>query len=81
LAEPAAKSYHFDLKLKPKTVPQWDRNVDTLARWLIKINCLTDGSTNMHWELRKIVPQRFPSSAETWYYSILDYERIKAEVN
>ena len=22
LAEPAVKSYHFDLKLKPKTVPQ-----------------------------------------------------------
>ena len=35
----------------------------------------------MHQELGKIVPQRFTSSAKTWYYSIPDYEHIKAEVN
>jgi hypothetical protein len=81
LAEPAAKSYHFDLKLKPETVPQWDGNADTLARWLNKINRLADGSADVHRELGKIVPRRFTSSAETWYYSIPDYECIKAEVN
>jgi len=56
LAEPAAKSYHFDLKLKPEMVPQWDGNADTLARWLNKINRLADGSTNVHQELGKIIP-------------------------
>jgi hypothetical protein len=81
LAEPAVKSYHFNLKLKPEMVPQWDGNADTLARWLNKINCLADGSTHMHRELGKIVPQRFTSSAETWYYFIPDYEHVKAEIN
>ena len=80
-AEPAVKSYHFNLKLKPETVPQWDGNADTLARWLNKINHLADGSTHVHRELGKIVPQRFTSSAETWYYSIPDYECVKAKVN
>jgi hypothetical protein len=81
LAEPAVKSYHFDLKLKPEMVPQWDGNANTLARWLNKINCLANGSTDVHQELKKIVPQRFTSSAETWYYSIPDYECVKAKVN
>src|SRR5882762_3430389 len=79
--EPPVKSYHFNLKLKPETVPQWDGNANTLARWLNKINCLADGSVNVHRELGKIVPQRFTSLAETWYYSIPDYECIKGEVN
>jgi len=75
------KSYHFDLKLKPETVPQWDGNANTLARWLNKINHLADGSVNVHQELGKIVPRRFTRSAETWYYSIPDYEHIKGKVN
>jgi len=62
-------------------VPQWDGNANSLARWLNKINCLADGSTNVHRELGKIAPQRFTSSAETWCYSIPDYESVKAEVN
>jgi hypothetical protein len=81
ITEPAAQSYHFDLKLKHETVPQWDGNADTLARWLNKINCLANGSANVHLELEKIVPQRFTSSAKTWYYSIPDYECIEAKVN
>jgi hypothetical protein len=35
----------------------------------------------VHQELGKIVPQRFTSSAKTWYYSIPDYECVKAKVN
>jgi hypothetical protein len=35
----------------------------------------------MHQELGKIVPQRFTSSAKTWYYSIPDYGPVKAKVN
>jgi hypothetical protein len=81
LTEPAAKSYHFDLKLKPETVPHWDGNANTLARWLNKINHLAKGSPDVHQELGKMVPQRFTSSAKTWYYSIPDYERVKVEVN
>jgi hypothetical protein len=35
------KHYHFDLKLKPESVPQWNGNPDVLARWISKVNCLT----------------------------------------
>src|SRR5882762_3372838 len=65
LTEPATKSYHFNLKVKLETVPQWDRNTDILARWLNKINRLTEGSSDIHWELRKIFLQMFTSSAKT----------------
>ena len=56
-------------------------NADTLARWLNKFNCLTEESPDVHQELGKIVPQRFTSLAKTWYYSIPDYECVKAKVN
>jgi hypothetical protein len=36
------KHYHFNLKLKPESVPQWDGNLDILARWISKINCFTN---------------------------------------
>src|SRR6202041_3412608 len=48
---PARKSYHFDLRLKPETVPQWDGNSDTLARWILKINRLADKSEDVFEEL------------------------------
>jgi hypothetical protein len=31
------KHYHFDLKLKPESVPQWNGNPDGLARRISKI--------------------------------------------
>ena len=45
LTEPAAKSYHFNLNLKPETVLQWGGNTDTLAMWLNKINHCTNVAT------------------------------------
>ena len=73
------KHYHFDLKLKPESVPQWDGNPDILARWINKINRLTDNSPDIREELGKVVPRRFTGSAETWYYSIPDAERNRLE--
>src|ERR1700683_4270317 len=73
------KHYHFDLKLKPELVPQWDGNPDVLARWINKINCLADNSPDIREELGKVVPRRFTGSAETWYYSIPDAERNRLE--
>ena len=40
--DPKPKCYHFDLKLKPELVLQWDENPDILARWISKINCLAN---------------------------------------
>ena len=63
------KHYHFDLKLKPESVPQWDRNPDNLARWMSKINHLANNSPEIKEKLGKLVPRRFTQFAETWYHS------------
>jgi hypothetical protein len=47
------KCYHFDLKLKPELVPQWDGNPDNLARWMSKINRLANKSPEIKEELGK----------------------------
>jgi hypothetical protein len=39
-AESRSRNYHFDLKLKPELVPQWDGNLNVLARWISKTNHL-----------------------------------------
>jgi hypothetical protein len=58
------------MKLKPETVPTWDGNKNTLARWIEKVGQLAITSPDIFKELGKIVPQRFTHSTETWYYSI-----------
>jgi hypothetical protein len=72
---------HFDLKLKPESVPQWDGNINTLARWISKVNRISEASTAVHQELGAIVPRRLTHTAETWYYSIPDRTRRKVEAN
>ena len=54
---------------------------DVLAKWISKINHLTNNSLDIQEELGKVVPRRFTNSAETWYYSILDAECIRLEEN
>ena len=51
------KNYHFNFKLKPKSVPLWNGNLDILARWFGKINHLMEISLDIGEELGKIVPQ------------------------
>ena len=75
------KHYHFDLNLKPESVPQWDRNPDNLARWMSKINRLVNNSPEIKEELGKIIPRRFTQFAETWNYSIPDAERERIKEN
>ena len=62
-------------------VPQWDRNLDILARWISKINHLTNNLLEINKELGKIVPRRFTNFAETWYHSIPDAECVRIEQN
>ena len=38
--EVSVKTYHFDMKLKPETVPTWDVNENTLAQWIEKVEQL-----------------------------------------
>jgi hypothetical protein len=75
------KHYHFNVKLKLESVPQWDGNPDILARWISKINCLTNNSPEIKEELGKIVPWRLTNFAKTWYYSIPDAECVRMKEN
>ena len=68
----SSRGPHFDMKLKPESVPQWDGDVHTLAQWVSKINRLSEASQAVHQELGAIVPRRLTKTAETWYYSIPD---------
>jgi hypothetical protein len=67
------------MRIKPESVPEWDGNADTLARWLSKINQLAGKSENIHKELGKVIPHRSTGSAESWYYSISERDRRKLE--
>jgi len=55
--KPKLKNYYFNLKLKPKSVPQWNGNLDILARWNSKINRLANNFPDVCQELGKIVPK------------------------
>jgi len=75
------KTYHFDMKLKPETVPTWDGNENTLARWMEKVGQLANISPDIFKKLGKIVPRRLTHSMETWYYSISSKDRQLMEQN
>ena len=62
-------------------VPQWDGNLDILARWISKINRLANDLPEIKEELGKIVLRRFNNFAATCYYSIPDAEDVKIEEN
>lgn len=76
-----AKEPHFDIKLKPESVPKWDGNTDTLVRWLLKVNNLALMSKTIFEQLGQIVPRRLEGSAEIWYWSLPEYYRMNVEKN
>ncbi|KAF7306872.1 TY3B-TY3B protein [Mycena indigotica] len=75
------KEEHFDVKLKQENVPKWDGNVDTVARWMLKINNLARRSDTVHRQLGTIVPQRLEGAAEVWYWSLPITYRQQIEAN
>ena len=77
--EVSVKTYHFNMKLKPETVPTWDGNENTLVRWIKKVGQLAATLPDIFKELRKIVLRRFTDSAEVWYYSISPKDRQPME--
>ncbi len=73
---PAPREVHFDLKLKPEIIPEWDGDPDSLALWILKINALSKRSAIIFDQLGEFVPIRLRKEAETWYYSLpSDYRR------
>lgn len=71
----------FDHKLKIDIIPQWDGDADTLGRWIIKVNELSDRSTTIFKQLGQLVPSRLKGGAETWYYSQSARTRAQLERN
>ena len=59
----------FDSKLKLEAIPIWDGNPESLRRWLLKINSLSNRSLIVFRQLGTLVPTRLTGSAEVWYYS------------
>lgn len=72
---------HFDLKLKPDIIPEWDGNPDTLTLWIFKINALSNRSDTIHEQLGEFVPLRLKKEAEIWYYSLPSAYRTHIESN
>jgi len=69
------------MKLKPDAIPTWDRNKDTLARWVEKVRQLADISPSIFKELGKVTLRRFTDSMEAWYYLIPPKDQQAMEYN
>ncbi|KAH6903972.1 hypothetical protein BKA70DRAFT_1432929 [Coprinopsis sp. MPI-PUGE-AT-0042] len=68
--ETSTPQMQFDYKLKVDTIPTWDGNLDTLVRWMSKVNRLSNKSPLLHQQLGALVPSRLTGNAEVWYYSL-----------
>jgi hypothetical protein len=67
---------HFDTKLKPDVIPEWDGNTDELMRWIRKINDISNYSDYMRIQLGQQVPLKFTKHASRWYGSLsVSYQR------
>jgi hypothetical protein len=67
---------HFDTKLKPDVIPEWDGNTDELMRWIRKINDISNYSDYTRIQLGQQVPLKFTKRAARWYGSLsVSYQR------
>ncbi|KZS86483.1 hypothetical protein SISNIDRAFT_393534, partial [Sistotremastrum niveocremeum HHB9708] len=58
-----------------------DDDGDTLVRWLVKVNSLSNRSAAIFEELGSHVPYRLRGSAESWYFSLPEANRLEAQVS
>ncbi len=61
----SASNAHFDFKLRPEIVSEWDGNPDNLAVWILKINALSKRSSLINKQLGQLIPTRLRKEAET----------------
>lgn len=71
----------FDIKLKPDAIPEWDGDTETLYRWILKMNTLSERSHTVWKQLGQLTPSRLKGNAETWYYSQSRNTRRQMETN
>ncbi|KAJ3748264.1 hypothetical protein EV360DRAFT_89764 [Lentinula raphanica] len=60
----------FDMRLKQDIVPIWDGDLNSIVRWIKRINDLAKRSERLCRQLGSIVPRRLEGSAQSWYYSL-----------
>jgi hypothetical protein len=77
----SSREPHFEFKLKAENIPKWDGNVDTIVRWILKVNDLARESKTVWRQLGRIAPRRLEGDAETWYWSLPKTYRDAIEVN
>ncbi|KAF8202748.1 hypothetical protein K438DRAFT_1580944, partial [Mycena galopus ATCC 62051] len=77
----STKEAHFDVKLKYDSVPKWDGNVDTIIRWIMKVNNIARESATVFQQLGRAVPKRLEGDAEIWYWSLPIAYRSEIEKN
>ncbi|KIJ32725.1 hypothetical protein M422DRAFT_265484 [Sphaerobolus stellatus SS14] len=66
---------HFDVKLKSDTIPTWNGNEDTLAKWILKVNHLAERSRQVYDQLGALVPTRLLKDADAWFWSLpMEYQ-------
>ncbi|KDN43403.1 hypothetical protein RSAG8_06187, partial [Rhizoctonia solani AG-8 WAC10335] len=61
---------HFDAKLKPESIPEWDGNIKGLSEWIISINNIADSSSYTRIQLGSQVPLRFTNRALKWFNAL-----------
>ncbi|KAK1221916.1 hypothetical protein PQX77_015263 [Marasmius sp. AFHP31] len=69
------------MKLKQEVVPTWDGDMDTVVRWIAKVNDLARYGKTVRKQLGSIVPRRLQGAAETWYFSLPKTTRLHLETD
>jgi hypothetical protein len=59
--------YHFDPKLKPEEIPEWDGHPDTLMKWIKQVQEIANRSQFCHQQLGTMIPGRLKGRAQNWY--------------
>ena len=72
---------HFERKLKPEIVDEWDGNENTLIRWLTKVNMLAERGPLVRLGLGDVVATRLRKSAAEWFYALPADVRLEATQN
>ncbi|KDN35641.1 hypothetical protein RSAG8_11436, partial [Rhizoctonia solani AG-8 WAC10335] len=61
---------HFDTKLKPEIIPEWNGDTRRLSRWIISINNIAEYSSYTRVQLGQQVPLRFVGRALRWFNAL-----------
>lgn len=76
-----ATTPHFDIKMKPELIEEWDGNEDSLVDWIESVNVLAQRSPMAYEQLGQLVTTRFRGKAKNWWTSLGRAQRTQASQN